>query len=133
MKNHEVAELLNEIADLLEIQDVPFKPRAYRKAAFVIDGLSEDIEEIWKKGKLDDVPGVGEALTKKISEFLEKGKLEYYEKLKKQVPVNMEELGMVEGLGPKTILKLYVYQLNYILLIVIHIFYFWQNLKCLLI
>ena len=107
MKNHEVAELLNEIADLLEIQDVQFKPRAYRKAAFVIDGLSEDIEEIWKKGKLDDIPGVGEALTKKISEFLEKGKLEYYKKLKKQVPVDMDELGKVAGLGPKTIMKLY--------------------------
>ncbi len=107
MKNHEVAELLNDIADLLEIQDVPFKPRAFRKAAFVIDGLSEDIEEIWKKGKLDDIPSVGEGIAKKISDFLEHGKSSYLEKLKKQVPVDMEDLGRVAGLGPKTILKLY--------------------------
>lgn len=108
MKNQEVAELLRNIAQLLEIkEDLIFKIRAYEKAALVIENLDEDIVEVWKKGKLDDIPGVGEALTKKISEFLETGKLEYYDKLKKQVPVNIEELGKVQGLGPKTILKLY--------------------------
>ena len=108
MKNHEVAELLRNIAQLLEIKgELVFKIRAYEKAALAIDNLDEDIEEVWKQGKLDDIPGVGEALTKKIGEFLENGKLEYYEKLKKEVPVNMEELGRVPGLGPKTIMKLY--------------------------
>src|SRR3989338_14751 len=108
MKNHEVAELLRNIAQLLEIKgELVFKIRAYEKAALVIDNLDEDIEEVWKQGKLDDIPGVGEALTQKIGEFLETGKLEYYEKLKKEVPVNMEELGRVPGLGPKTIMKLY--------------------------
>ncbi|MEK6869388.1 MAG: PHP domain-containing protein, partial [Nanoarchaeota archaeon] len=108
MKNHEVAELLRNIAQLLEIKnELVFKIRAYEKAALVIDNLDEDIEEVWKQGKLDDIPGVGEALTKKIGEFLETGKLEYYEKLKKEVPVDMEELGRVPGLGPKTIMKLY--------------------------
>ena len=108
MKNYEVASLLRNIAQLLEIkEEMVFKIRAYEKAALVIENLDEDIEEVWKKGKLDDIPGVGEALTKKISEFLETGKLGYYEKLKKAVPVNMEELGSVSGLGPKTIMKLY--------------------------
>jgi len=108
MKNLEVAELLKKIAQLLEIkEDIVFKIRAYEKAALVIENLDEDIEEVWKKGKLDDIPGVGEALTKKISEFLETGKSKYYEELKKQVPVDMEELGKVSGLGPKTIMKLY--------------------------
>ncbi|MCH8003294.1 MAG: DNA polymerase/3'-5' exonuclease PolX [Nanoarchaeota archaeon] len=108
MKNHEVAELLRNIAQLLEIKnELIFRIRAYEKAALVIENLDEDIEDVWKQGKLEDIPGVGEALTKKISEFLETGKLEYYEKLKKQVPVNMEELGKVAGLGPKTIMKLY--------------------------
>ena len=108
MKNTLVAELLRNVAQLLEIKgELVFKIRAYEKAALVIENLDEDIEEIWKKDKLEDIPGVGEALTKKISEFLETGKLDYYEKLKKQVPVDVEELGKVEGLGPKTILKLY--------------------------
>jgi len=108
MKNLEVAELLRRIAQLLEIKgDLIFKIRAYEKAALVIENLDEDIENVWKKGRLDDISGVGKALTEKISEFLETGKSEYYEKLKKQVPVNMEELGKVAGLGPKTIMKLY--------------------------
>ena len=108
MKNTLVAELLRNIAQLLEIKgELVFKIRAYEKAALVIENLEEDIEETWKKGKLDDIPCVGEALTGKISEFLKTGKLDYYEKLKKEVPVDMEELGRVEGLGPKTILKLY--------------------------
>ncbi|MDP7323042.1 MAG: helix-hairpin-helix domain-containing protein, partial [Candidatus Woesearchaeota archaeon] len=108
MKNYEVASLLRNIAQFLEIkEELVFKIRAYEKAALVIENLDEDIEEVWKKGKLDDISGVGEALTKKISEFLETGKLGYYEKLKKAVPVNMEELGSVSGLGPKTIMKLY--------------------------
>ena len=108
MKNLEVAELLRKIAQLLEIKgDIVFKIRAYEKAALVIENLDEDIVDVWKKEKLDDIHGVGVALTEKISEFLETGKLEYYEKLKKAVPVNMEELGKVSGLGPKTIMKLY--------------------------
>ena len=108
MKNYEVAELLRNIAQLLEIKDeLVFKIRAYEKAALVIENLDEDIEEIWKKGKLDDIPSIGEGIAKKISEFLETGKLDYYEKLKKAVPVDMEELGKVAGLGPKTIMKLY--------------------------
>tara|TARA_Y100000031_G_scaffold42688_1_gene49072 strand:- start:155 stop:1870 length:1716 start_codon:yes stop_codon:yes gene_type:complete len=108
MKNYEVAELLRNIARLLEIKnELVFKIRAYEKAALVIENLDENIEDVWKKGKLDDIPGVGEALTEKIGEFLETGKLGYYEKLKKQVPVDMEELGRIAGLGPKTIIKLY--------------------------
>ena len=108
MKNYEVAELLRNIAQLLEIKnELVFKIRAYEKAALVIENLDENIEDVWKKGKLDDIPGVGEALTEKIGEFLETGKLGYYEKLKKQVPVDMEELGRIAGLGPKTIIKLY--------------------------
>ena len=107
MKNIEVAELLNEIADYLEFADDTFRVRAYRKAALVIEGLSEDIEQVWKEGRLMDLPGVGEGIAKKIDEFLKTGKLKYLEGLKKKTPVDMEQLGAIEGIGPKTILKLY--------------------------
>lgn len=107
MKNREVSGLLNEIADYLELKEVPFKPRAYRKSALVIQSLSENIVEIWEKGRLEDIPSVGEGIAKKISDFLKNGKSSYLEKLKKQTPVDMEELGQIEGLGPKTISRLY--------------------------
>jgi len=107
MKNIEVAELLSEIADYLEFADDTFRVRAYRKAALVIEGLSEDIEQAWKENRLTELPGIGEGIAKKIDEFLKTGKLKYIDELKKKTPVDMEELGAIEGLGPKTILKLY--------------------------
>jgi len=107
MKNLEVSELLNEIADYLELKEERFKVRAYRKAALTINSLSEDIEGIWEKGSLEEIPSVGEGIAKKISDFLENGSSSYLEKLKKQTPVDMESLGQIEGLGPKTVAKLY--------------------------
>lgn len=107
MKNLEVARMLYEIADILEAQDVEFKPRAYRRAARSIEELSEDIVDIWKRGELEEISGVGKHIAAKISEYLETGKLKYYEKLKKEFPVDLEELGKVEGLGPKKAIKLY--------------------------
>ncbi|MBS3101712.1 DNA polymerase/3'-5' exonuclease PolX [Candidatus Woesearchaeota archaeon] len=107
MKNIEVAELLNEIADYLEFADDTFRVRAYRKAALVIEGLSEDIEQVWKDGRLEELPGIGEGIAKKIDEFLKTGKLKHLDELKKKTPVDMESLGRIEGMGPKTILKLY--------------------------
>ena len=107
MKNLEVAELLNEIADYLEFQNEPFKIRAYRKAALVIEGLSEDITQVWKEGKLEELPGVGEGIAKKIDDFLKNGKSKYLGQLKKSTPVDVEELGSIAGVGPKTIMKLY--------------------------
>ena len=107
MKNLEVAELLNEIADYLEFQNEPFKIRAYRKAALVIESLSEDIMQVWKENKLKELPGIGEGIAKKIDDFLRNGKSKYLNQLKKSTPVNVEELGSIAGMGPKTIMKLY--------------------------
>lgn len=107
MKNLEVAALLNEIADYLEFQNEPFKVRAYRKAALMINGLSEDIEQIWKDNKLEELPGIGEGIAKKIDDFLKNSHSKYLDELKKKTPVDMEQLGAIEGIGPKTIMRLY--------------------------
>jgi len=107
MKNSEIAGIFYEIADMLEMQDVEFKPRAYRKAAQNIESLQRDIEEIYKEGKLEDIPGVGRHIAEKIKELIETNHLKYYEKLKSSIPVDLEALGSIEGLGPKTIKKLY--------------------------
>ena len=83
------------------------RPMAPLPAALVIEGLSEDIEHIWKENRLMELPGIGEGIAKKIDDFLENGKSKYLQKLKKATPVDMEQLGKIEGIGPKTILKLY--------------------------
>ncbi len=110
MKNQEIANILYEIAYFLETDDVPFKPYAYEKAAITIENLKEDIEKIYIKGgrkTLEAIPGIGESIALKIEEFLKTGKIKYYENLKRKLPVNMDELIRVEGLGPKKIKMLH--------------------------
>ncbi len=107
MKNLEIAKLLENIAGILELKEVQFKPQAYRKAARAIESLAEDIGEIARKEKLEDIPGVGKSISGKIREYLETGKIRAYEQLKKQIKVNLEELNSIPGLGPKKIKVLY--------------------------
>jgi len=108
MKNQEIATMLREIADFLEIQEVEYKPRAYRTAARNIESLSEDIEDVHDRGELEDIEGVGESISEKIAEYLDTGELEYYEDLKADLPVDIEAITSVEGVGPKTAKKLYL-------------------------
>ncbi|MDD5417268.1 MAG: DNA polymerase/3'-5' exonuclease PolX [Candidatus Nanoarchaeia archaeon] len=107
MRNQLVAEILYNVADILEIKGEDFKPRAYRKAANTVETLSEDIEQVYKQGRLMELPGVGEHIAEKIAEIIETGKLKSYEKLKKSVPFDYEELMNVQGMGPKRIKYLY--------------------------
>ncbi len=90
MKNKEIAKILHEIEEMLEINSIPFKPRAYRKAAESIENLKEDIVLIYKKGgikALKEISGVGESIAKKIEEYLKKGKIKYYEELKEKTAI----------------------------------------------
>lgn len=107
MKNTEVVTILNEIADLLEIQDVEFKPRAYRRAARNIEALNEPIEDIHARGDLQTIDGVGDAIAEKITEYLETGTLAYYEDLKADAPMDLTAITRVEGIGPKRAKQLY--------------------------
>lgn len=110
MINHELAKLLFEIGDFLELQEVPFKPKAYQQAAIVIDSLPEDISIIYSqeglKG-LENIQGIGNSIGQKIEEYLKTGKIAYYEQLKSESPIDFESLNKVEGLGVKKIKKLY--------------------------
>jgi len=108
MKNQFVADILYQIADLLDIKgEIFFKTRAYRMAAQTIEVLGEDIENISKEGRLQSIPGVGAALAKKIKEIIETGGLEYLERLKKEIPEGLLALLDIPGLGPKKVSALY--------------------------
>jgi len=102
MENVDVAEVLYEIADLLDLQDVAFKPVAYRRAARNIESLDEHIEKVVAEGRARDIPGVGEAIADKIEELVRTGKLGYLEKLRSQVPSGLVEMLRVPDVGPKT-------------------------------
>ncbi|MCL4404188.1 DNA polymerase/3'-5' exonuclease PolX [Patescibacteria group bacterium] len=108
--NQEIARILEDIADYLEMQGVAWKPAAYRRAAGGIAGLNQEVAAVYGAGGLKalmGVPGVGEAIALKIEELVKTGRLKYYDKLRKAVPVDLAGLSRVEGLGPKRIYFLY--------------------------
>ena len=107
MKNFDISNIFNKMADLLEIRgENPFRIRAYRKAAFNIESLGKDIS-LFSKEELLNVPGIGSDLAGKIEEYLATGKIDAYERLKTQVPESLTELLSVPGLGPKTVALIY--------------------------
>ncbi len=106
MVNAEVAKILYEMSLLLEMDDVQFKPRAFEKASLSIGALEEDVREIYKRGgmkALMDIPDVGQGIAERIEEYLKTQHIKNYERLKKKVPVDLEGLKRIEGLGPKKI------------------------------
>lgn len=114
IKNNNIAKILYEIGDFLDIEDIKFKPRAYQKAAIAVDLLEEDIRDIYDRGgvkALEKIPCVGKSIAEKIEEYLLTGKIRYYAKLKKKIPVNINELKSIQGIGAKT-LKVFYKKLN---------------------
>ena len=110
MENKKLARILQEIADYLKMEGADFKPYAYQRAALVLDSLEEDVREIYRQGgkkTLEEIPGVGKSIAEKIEEFLKTGKIQYHESFKKRLPLNIEEIIAVEGVGPRKAKALY--------------------------
>jgi DNA polymerase (family 10) len=108
MKNRAVATRLREIADFLEIREVEYKPRAYRTAARNVESLSEPIEDVYERGELQDIEGIGESIAEKIADYLETGEMSYYRELRADLPIDIEAITSVQGVGPKTAKRLYL-------------------------
>ena len=98
------------MAVFYEMDGAAFKPRAYEKAAEAVAALREDVKDIWKRGgekALEEIPGVGPAIAGHLI-FLMNGRLfPEYRRLKRKYPFDLDGLGGIEGLGPKTILLLW--------------------------
>jgi DNA polymerase (family X) len=104
MTNQELAHTFSTIADLMEIKgENIYKILAYRKAADSLGNLGQDVNEIWKQGKLTEVDGVGKAIAEKIDELLTTGHLEFLDKLEAEVPPSLAEELKIPDLGPKKV------------------------------
>ena len=110
MKNQEIAKIFYSIAKYLEMDGVAFKPYAYEKAGNSLEALEKDVREIYNKGGLKalmEIPGVGKNIADHIEEYLRAGKIKIYEQLKKKLPLKIDELIKVEGMGPRKVKILY--------------------------
>jgi len=90
MNNRKIAEIFGEIAELLEIKGVAFKPAAYRKAAKSLENLEKDVSLIYKENGIKairKIPGVGKSISEKIEEYLKKEKIKYFEELKEETAI----------------------------------------------
>jgi len=76
LKNREIANLFEEIADILELRgENRFRINAYRRSAQAVSGISRDIEEMAAEGSIESIPGIGKDLREKIEEYLRSGEI----------------------------------------------------------
>jgi len=110
VRNDDVAEALNEIADLLELSgdEDRFRPISYRRAARGVEGLPGAIEDLANQGRLDEIPGVGKGIAAKIKQFLTEGKIDELERLRTVFPPGLMEIMRIPDIGPKTARRLFV-------------------------
>lgn len=104
ISNSEMARIFNEIGDMLEILgEVVYKAVAYRRVADVIERYPDDVAALYRRGEPPKIAGAGAALTAKLAELSETGRLEYHERLRSQVSDGLLEMLRVPGIGPKTV------------------------------
>ena len=109
-KNQELSYLFSQLALYLEIQGVLFKPQAFLRVKEVLESFGEDVEKIYQREGLrglTDIPGVGKGIAEKIEEYLKTGEIKELEEYRKKMPVNIDELTLVEGIGPKMVKELW--------------------------
>ena len=114
MKNTAIAKIFRKIGFIIEMNgndvNATFKARAYKRTSDVIASLPTNIEEIYRKERLEGlqkIPTIGKAIALKIEEYITTGTIKYYEELKATTPLNVDDLYDLEGIGPKTIKVLY--------------------------
>jgi len=108
MQNQDIANIFHEIADILEMQDENhFRIRSYRNAAIAIESLSEDLDDLYKKGALKDVSGVGVSIAEKIEELMKTGKCQFHQELLGKIPHGVVDIMRVPGMGPKHAMLVY--------------------------
>jgi DNA polymerase (family 10) len=110
LPNAEIARVLRELGLFLEMDDVPFKPRAYEKAAFAVASTERPLSEVYREGglkALDALPSVGHGIAERIASLLETGHIADLDRYREKYPVDLLALTAVEGVGPKSVRALY--------------------------
>jgi len=108
MYDKKLVKLLRNASILLQIKgENIFKANAYSNAADIIESQQLDVAELVQNGKLGEIKGFGEALVKKITEYVQTGKMSFYEKLISEVPEELIKITKIPGIGPKKTKQLY--------------------------
>ncbi len=107
MNNKEVAQILSEMAELLELAgENPFKIRAYAQGARIIESQDLEAAELIRNGALPKLKGIGATLSEQITQLVREGSTPLWEDLKSRFPLELREMLRVPGLGPKKVKEL---------------------------
>jgi DNA polymerase (family 10) len=108
LSNGELARIFHEIGDMLEVKgEIVYKTVAYHKAADAIARSPVEVAAAYRGGEPPRIPGVGEAIAKKIEELARTGRLAFYERLREEVPPSLVALLAIPGVGPRTVRQLH--------------------------
>jgi len=108
LTNGELATIFHEIGDLLEVKgELVYKTVAYHRAADAIGRQPVEVSRAYRDGRPPEIPGVGKAISDKLAEAAETGRVEYHDKLLAEFPTTLLELLHLPGLGPKTVRLIY--------------------------
>ena len=106
--NGDLARIFHEIGDILEVKgELVFKTVAYHRAADAIGRAPFDVAEAYRSGNAPKIPGVGQAISDKITELVTTGRMSFHDKLRAEVPASLVELLRIPGLGPRTVRLIY--------------------------
>ena len=106
--NAELARIFHEIGDMLEVKgELVFKTVAYHKAADAIAHSPAEVSRAYLDGKPPKIPGVGDAIAKKIEELARTGHMDFYDRLRREVPPSLVALLNIPGVGPRTVRQLH--------------------------
>ena len=104
MDKKQIADILSEIGTLLEVKgENPFKCRAYHTGARIVTSLTQDLNALVTSGEIRDIKGIGDALAEKITELVQTGSLDYYDRLKASVPPGVLQMLAINGIGPSKV------------------------------
>lgn len=100
--NERASQAFLEIAEYLELSgENKFKVRAYVNASAVLRQLEDDLQDLFERGELVSIPGVGKAIAEKLAHFLTHGTIPLLEELRAQIPPGLVAISGLPGLGPK--------------------------------
>lgn len=109
VRNSEIAEALNKLADLLEIEgENRYRIRAYRNASRTVESMSRNLADMVRDGEdLSKLPGIGDAISAKIAEIVETGRMGALEQEQKKLPSALTDMLKIPALGPKRVHAIY--------------------------
>lgn len=108
LTNGRLARIFHEIGDILEVKgELVFKTVAYHRAADAIARAPFDVAGAYAAGDRRPIPGVGQAISDKITEIATTGRMAYHERLRAEIPPSLVDLLRVPGVGPRTVRVVY--------------------------